>query len=113
YGPSFDWLQSRKGSLYKHAIDHIRKQGSVPQVIASEWVRSPTFLSSQGELNLLIDEKDLTTQLSKAGSVEQNKLASAMMELLKDLKPRFKIALSRRKEGQSLGSDIMKDLKIL
>ncbi len=121
YEKPFDWLKGRASDLYPLAIAHIRKTGAVPPVIASEWVRSPLFISSQSELNLLIDEKDSSEKMTSAGGTEQLALAVQMTELLRELKPRFKFAkseqarsLAMRPESPApLASAVVSDLRKL
>jgi hypothetical protein len=117
YEPSHAWIKGEfpkvAANLYPLAVGYIKKTGTVPRAVASEWVRSPVFISSQGELNLLIDEKAASLSLSKAGSAQQDALVAQMLELLKDLQPRFAFAKKEAKEGEELPSQVVSDLRKL
>ena len=75
YEKSFQWLQKNiTGNLYPDAVQYVRRaQGAtVPDRVASEWVRSPLFISSQDELNLLFDESESTAMLGRTGAREHH-----------------------------------------
>ena len=51
--------------LHTAATGYLKKKFRVPDRIASEWLRSPVFVSGQDELNLLVDEKLAAVNLSR------------------------------------------------
>lgn len=113
YEKPYQWLQTGISSnLYPLAVKFVRKTpGSlVPDRIASEWVQSPLFISSQDELNLLFEEKVSTVALGKSGAKEQAKLAEALMLKAKDLPMRLSEAKAKMKEGDHLPSLLMADM---
>ena len=115
YEPAHEWIQAASGldNLYPQAVAYIKKTGTAPRTVASEWARSPIFISNQGELNLLIDEKASSAGLSKAGSAEQDHLVAQMLELLKGLVPDFAFAKKEQKEGEELPAKLVADLRKL
>lgn len=116
YETSYKWLDEWKKSaaqtsLYKLAVSYLNKKPTtVPTRIASEWIRSPLFISHQEELNLLFDEKDAAPNMNKWGSAEQNRLAGEILKNLKDLTPNYLEAKERQKPGQPLPGDVLHDL---
>lgn len=119
YEKSYQWLQTglaaNLNNLYGLAIKYVRKAPGfpVPDRVAGEWIRSPLFLSSQEELNLLFDEKESTVALGKSGSKEQSKLADALMIKAKDLPKRLRDAKAKMKEGDHLPSALLADMLTL
>lgn len=90
YETSFRWLSSRdrKAPLYPTAVEFLRnrKVRVVPERVATEWVRSPVFIASQDEINLLFDEKKSARGLARQGSEQQVKLAQELLESLRVLR---------------------------
>ena len=119
YEKPYEWLQtgltSSGNNLYPLAVKFVRKSPgfTVPDRVASEWVRSPLFLSSQDELNLLFDEKESTTALGKSGAKEQTKLAEGLVLKSKDLPKRLHDAKAKMREGDHLPSLLMADMLVL
>jgi hypothetical protein len=118
YETSFKWLDhwranGRSDNLYKRAVQYLRKQGNTPVRVASEWVRSPLFLSNQDEINLLFDERDAASALTKFGSKEQNRLGLEILNNIKTLKPAFYAARAKLKPGQELPKEIREGLQKL
>ena len=71
------WLGTR--DFYASVVDYLRKKKSnsgVPERVLSEWTRSPVFISDQGELNSLVDEKLALAKMSRLGSIETKKLSA-------------------------------------
>jgi hypothetical protein len=54
-------------SLYEQLVQGLKTRRNVPDRVLTEWLRSPLFLASQDELNLLLDEK--TAQLELPGKL--------------------------------------------
>jgi tetratricopeptide (TPR) repeat protein len=119
YEKSYQWLQTglaaNQNNLYGLAIKYIRKTPglAVPDRVAGEWIRSPLFISSQEELNLLFDEKESTVALGKSGSKEQSKLADALVIKAKDLPKRLRAAKAKMNEGDHLPSLLLADMLAL
>lgn len=116
YEASYKWLDEwvksdNKSSLYKIAAAYLNKKPTTAPVrVASEWIRSPLFISDQEEINLLFDEKDNTQNINKWGSAEQNRLAGEILKNLRDLTPNYMDAKARQKPGQPLPGDVQHDL---
>lgn len=113
YEPSYKWLSSWKNGekdLYPLAVDFVKKKGNTPDRVASEWVRSPLFLSSQNQINLLFDEKESAIMLGRSGSKEQRKLATEILDIARDLKPKLRQARAKQKPGEKLPGRIMDQL---
>jgi len=121
YDKPYKWLRawankdpaSPGGNLYPLAVQYIQKKGDVPDRIASEWIKSPLFLTSQDEINLLFEERDSTVSLGRSGAVEQRKVALELIKLARDLQPQVKIAKMKMKAGGELPSKIRGDLDTL
>ena len=83
YQPSYLWLNHWKSApgedLYAEAVQFLRrKRIPVPERVASEWVRSPVFISGQEELNLVVDEKQALKKSSSEAAREQKKMGQAL-----------------------------------
>jgi hypothetical protein len=113
YEKPFRWLASwnREEPLYPMAIAFLRRQGNVPDRIAGEWVRSPLFISSQDEINILFQEQKSTSSLAKIAYSEQVKLANEIIQKARALKPLLKKAKAeKKKNGKEMSRDIASDL---
>jgi hypothetical protein len=72
YSESYRWLYTwNKGlpgtaNLYPVLVDYMSKKKSVPDKIATEWLRSPVFQAYQEELNLVLDERQITPEFMSA-----------------------------------------------
>jgi hypothetical protein len=97
------------------AVKYVKKTPgfNVPDRVAGEWVRSPLFISSQEELNLLFDEKESTVALGKSGAREQSKIAERLLLKAKDLPKRLADAKKKMKEGDRLPSMLLSDMLTL
>lgn len=119
YGPIYTWLdqwkkQGQNRNLYKLAIQYLRQQGDTPDRVASEWIRSPVFISDQDEINLLFDEKQAATALTSTGAREQGKLTREILEKVSGIKSDFKKQLAtRKKEGKPFSDKLQSDLASL
>ncbi len=118
YEKPFRWLVAHQkdeaASFYEGALAYIKKSGNVSRVIASEWVRSPVFLSSQAELNLLVDERANGGKIPAAGIAQQNAQIAEILKFIDGFKSRFEFALKERKnEDDDLPMQITHDLKLL
>ncbi len=97
-------------SLYQLAVAHVKKQKKVPERIGGEWVRSPLFISSQDEINLLIDEKQGCDQLGHRGANEQNLMYDRILKFAGDLKIKIASFRKQSKERQELPKSLRNDL---
>ncbi len=108
YESSFFWLQKwheekEKPSLYGLAVDYIRKKADVPDRIASEWIRSPLFLETQGEMNLISDEKDAFENFPQAALREYQAMGQDILTFGRSIKERLQNAKAVR-AGRRLAS---------
>jgi tetratricopeptide (TPR) repeat protein len=101
YAKARDWLAAWTAGgmqpLYASAVEFLRKQGEVPDRVGSEWIRSPLFISSQDEINLIYDEAEAAAALGRSGSREQQRLSAQLLEQANKLLPDIKLA--RMKPG--------------
>ena len=104
YDQSYRWLSrwrdqpgAQDAPLYPQAIAFLKKQPGIPERIASEWVRSPLFISNQDEINLLFDEQDASGKLGRSGATEQAKIARDVVRRLLEAKPKIKSARAKLK----------------
>jgi hypothetical protein len=113
YEKPYKWLDQwyhggEKGNLYGMAVKYLKRQPvDVPDRVASEWLRSPLFISSQDEIDLIFDERDSTANLSHAGSHEQLVAAQKILDNLRDLKPKYKKAKASQKPGEPLPNPVV------
>ncbi len=113
YEKPYRWLASwnKEEPLYPQAVAFLRRQGNVPDRIASEWVRSPLFISSQEEINVLFQEKNATASLPKIANSEQLKLAGEIIAKARALKPILRKAKAeQKKSGKPLSRSIASQL---
>jgi len=121
YEKTYKWLQSwdstRKNGetvdLYRSAIDFLKKKSEIPEHVATEWLRSPVFLASQGELNLIASEGRSSAVLGKQGAREQKLLAQQIRLTAKELKPEIRLARAKMKPGEALPVQIKSQLNAL
>jgi tetratricopeptide (TPR) repeat protein len=73
YGRNYQWLYTwyqrhskQPISLYPLLAKYVEKKKGVPRAIASEWLRSPVFISQQQEVNLTLDEREKIPELLAA-----------------------------------------------
>ncbi|HAR41252.1 MAG TPA: hypothetical protein DCS07_01245 [Bdellovibrionales bacterium] len=113
YEPIHRWLANwneHPQPLYEQAIAHIAKKAKAPDRIASEWIRSAVFISHQDEMNLMLDENDRASTITKSGSELQHKMATDILKTLRDLKPRYKVAKMKQKPGELLAKTVLVEL---
>lgn len=105
YEKPYKWLEAwnPNQSLYPLAINYLKKEkrgrsvaaqdeGRIPERVASEWIRSPVFISNQQEINLWLDEKNSGSAMGKAGAHEQRDFAMELKIKAVDLIRRAKKA---------------------
>ena len=115
YEKSYLWLSSHQdvSKLYPSAISFLKRQGDVPDRIGTEWVRSPLFISSQEEINLLFQENQANLKLGKTGAVELKKLGLNVHDLVVAIKPAIKKERAHLKPGEHLSSGLVEKIHIL
>ncbi|MGZ3687918.1 MAG: hypothetical protein ACXVBW_06450, partial [Bdellovibrionota bacterium] len=76
-------------NLYPYVVYYLKKHSGLPHNLASEWIRSPTFIAEQQEMNLFFDEAQTSDALgreiaaiTKAPATRNQKLLSKFRELL-------------------------------
>jgi hypothetical protein len=119
YEAPYQWLNSwatsakdgKRRNLYPLAVEYLRKAGTTPQKIASEWVRSPLVISSQEELNLVFDERDSQLSLARSAVVEQRRIGNEIVRLARDLKPRLIAHKPRSGRSDDLPPTVRADLE--
>ncbi|OFZ23335.1 MAG: hypothetical protein A2X94_03810 [Bdellovibrionales bacterium GWB1_55_8] len=118
YEMSYRWLKEWRGKnnlaghdLYPAAIAFLKKQkGVVPDRVASEWVRSPVFISAQAELNLLQDEALAVRRVNHAGAREKKRMAEGIRREGQVLVARLKSERANGKKASALKDEIRKFL---
>ncbi|HUP57465.1 MAG TPA: hypothetical protein VM598_08440, partial [Bdellovibrionota bacterium] len=83
YLPSYNWLvtwskKKDREELYPLAIAHLNgklQPGTVPERVATEWLRSPVFLALQDEVNLIYAEKEAAAEMSEEIRDRKDRLA--------------------------------------
>lgn len=110
YDQSFRWLNNwiqgggdRSMDIYSLATAFLRDDTAgvpgVPSRIASEWIRSPVFISHQDEINLLFEERSRAASLGISGALEQHRLASEILAFIHALKPKYLAAKRVQKDS--------------
>lgn len=103
YRETFIWIRdwhrdrSKFPALYSLALDAAeRKPNKVPTQISNEWIRSPTFITHQQELNLLLTEDRRISRLKVEIKKEARKVlaefAAAKKEYTEELRDAKKSA---------------------
>ncbi|MGE0615730.1 MAG: hypothetical protein AB7P04_08810 [Bacteriovoracia bacterium] len=112
---SFEWLKQwndgdKSQSLYNLAVKYLKNEAKVPERVASEWVRSPLFISRQDEINLVFKEKDSTAGLGRAGAKEQLTTAKDLLKFLQDFRKKYHLAKVKLKPGEPLPRLLLDEL---
>ncbi len=105
--------ESEEKNLYPKAIAFLKKDKTIPSRVASEWVKSPVFISLQDELNLLKKERLSAVNLAESGVTEQKKLADQILKLATEIRPRVRFAKSQLKPGQELPATLTMEIEKL
>lgn len=122
YEEPYRWLSKLKdgkvagvsqGNLYPLAVQFLKKKNVAPVRVASEWVRSPLFISSQEHLNLIFDEQEAAAKVGRTGAQEQRKLAMNIVRQLLELKPKVKAARAKLKADDPLPEVLAAELRKL
>ena len=117
YASSYKWLQDWKeqgaGKLYPQATAFLRKEGKIPEKVASEWIRSPHFIARQDEIQLSFQYKAKQEKVAKNAADLQRKMARDLLEFIKELKPRYDHAKTRLPADAALPNLLQQDLQRL
>jgi hypothetical protein len=121
YKDSYQWLNEQTSEkathkdYYKLAVAYAKKAPNLaaPPIVASEWIRSPVFLSSQERINLIFKEKALIDQLSAQGKAEQKNLTLKLLADAKALEAKFRLAKIKLGENDRLPDSLLRNLEDL
>lgn len=120
YKTSHEWLtawDSKKDKnsypFYEKTIEQLKHKTDVPDRIANEWMRSPTFIALQTELNALIDEKVATGKLGKSGADEQRRLAFQIVELARETRDHIRKEKLQMEAGEKYSGQVLNRLSEL
>lgn len=113
YRDAYRWLKAQTQSpsmasqnpdYYRLAIDFAKKTPKlpVPVAVASEWIRSPIFISNQEIINLVFEEGKLSDSLSAQGKTEQRGLTVKLISSIRKLRKEFEQAKIRMKPGENV-----------
>jgi hypothetical protein len=108
YEPSYKWLTANQnqGNGYVLTVKALEgKAAGVPTKLATEWVRSPEFLTRQREINTLLGESKRVDEIEAKAQAEQNKLTLAFLNRASQFLKDYRIAQLRLKPGQELAAD--------
>lgn len=97
-------------NLYPTAIRYLKGSVDVPEKVVSEWIRSPLFLSSQSEINLLIDENNRGKKFSETAQTEQVGRAKKLLAELRKLRTDYQKAKILLEPGESISTKIINRL---
>lgn len=106
YEHSYRWLnrwRQQRAPLYPQAVKFVKKEGDTPERIASEWVRSPLFIASQEEINLIFQEQESSAQLGKSGGREQRRLGLDIVKTIRELRPKIRKARAKHTDNDEEG----------
>lgn len=99
YEASFRWLsgRDREAPLYPAAVEFLknRKVRGVPDRVGTEWVRSPVFIASQDEINLLFEERNASRRLASQATEQQMILGQELLQALRELRKEDAPSLAR------------------
>ena len=104
YEATYHWLSSwneaqPKPKLYPLAVDYLkRRKSQVPERLLSEWVKSPGFLASQEEVNLITKVRSNIKAQSRAATQEQKRMGKQLETDSKLLLARL-MKLKKLKQG--------------
>jgi hypothetical protein len=104
-------------ALYPQLVTFLSnpKKSPLPDLVASEWIRSPVFISHQQEINLISDEKKAIVKSLRPLKREQQILAQKEPSLRKQIaEMSARIAEERREnKGRKISSDLNQELRQL
>jgi hypothetical protein len=92
YTPSFNYLQElekKPQPLYPQLLAYLAKKPGVPDKIASEWIRSPYFLSRQDRMTLYGKELKAFEKERVLAVARSRELIQEIFRLLDKIRPEF------------------------
>jgi hypothetical protein len=116
YGKLANWVATQADhpeTLYQQAVQFVRRKNELPERVAGEWVRTPLFIASQDEINLLFDERDFLPKVGATAGRVQRTMALEILKHARELKPKLKIAKMKLKQGEELPGSIQDSLALL
>lgn len=111
YSKSHEWLNSHSNhpGLYQEVLKVLKKQSDVPTKVATEWLKNPSFLTRQKELNLLIENPKRLADIQKKAALEQTQLTDAFIDRAQKFVKGVKVAKLKLKPGEELAASFGDD----
>jgi len=122
YIPTYLWLKKwdkDKAKLYPLVVQFIKKSQQkdksentnlIPFPIVSEWIRSPLFLASQEEINLIERENIAIQKISQNSHHLKLKKLKELLTLAQQTRKNY---LLTKQKGDEIDSSLKKDLSLL
>jgi hypothetical protein len=104
YAKSYEYLSThtKDEALYTQLLKVLKSKTDVPTKVATEWMRDPTFLSSQEEINHLLGQPQKLVSLQKNGANEQDVLTAKFIERAQNFVKSVRTAKLKLKPGEEL-----------
>ncbi len=103
YRPIHDYLTAHANDDgYVAAVKALKAPGTYPTKLATEWIRSPEFLTRQKEINALLGEPKRLTEIEGTAVSEQNRLTQAFVAKTAAFLQEYRVAKLKLKPGQDL-----------
>ncbi|MBS1957872.1 MAG: hypothetical protein JST80_00225 [Bdellovibrionales bacterium] len=101
YGTSFKWLSANQKNkeIYAELLKYFKKQSTVPTKVATEWMKSPQYISRQEEINRLIEHPRKMVEWHQKGYQEQIKITNDFIAKSMKFVADVKQAKIRQKPG--------------
>lgn len=115
YESSYDWLSKNKNrdDGYVLSVKALKNQSGAPVKLATEWIRSPEFLTRQKEINALLDEPRQVEQIEANARKEQAALTQSFLTRATEFVKDFRIAKLKLKPGQETPKEFASRYQIL
>ena len=107
YQPSYEWLSTQGSSNQGYALilQALKGKSVAPAKLATEWIRSPEFLTRQKEINALIDQPKKFVEFESNAQIEQTNLTKSFLEHATQFTQDLKIAKLKLKPGEELPTE--------
>ncbi|MBC7397257.1 MAG: hypothetical protein H7333_07415 [Bdellovibrionales bacterium] len=103
YRPVHDWLTKHPNEDgYVSAVKALKNPGIYPVKLATEWIRSPEFLTRQQEINALLNEPKHLSEVEATATAEQARLSNAFVQKTAQFLKDYRVAKLQLKPGQDL-----------
>ena len=105
YEPSYKWLTENQNHPDGYVLTVKALQGKVPGVpnkLATEWIRSPEFLTRQKEINTLLGEPKRVEEIEANAQAEQTKLTVAFLNRAGQFLKEYRVAQLKLKPGEEI-----------